>query len=89
MSESGAVPEAVQPPAPVETGHARVDAALAALAELEGVPVDAHAGVFEGVHEALRTTLSALDEPGPGGPRPTPQPAPQPNHRPYDPNRRS
>ncbi|MEY9967463.1 hypothetical protein ABIA33_005534 [Streptacidiphilus sp. MAP12-16] len=48
-----------------ETGHARVDAALALLGELDGVPTEAHAGVYEGVHEQLRDTLSALDEPRP------------------------
>jgi hypothetical protein len=51
---------------PVDTGHDAVDGALARLAELGGVPVEAHAEVYEGVHQVLRDTLSGLDEPRPG-----------------------
>ncbi|MFC1408399.1 hypothetical protein ACEZCY_03765 [Streptacidiphilus sp. N1-12] len=51
---------------PLETGHGAVDGALARLAELDGVPVEAHAEVFEGVHQVLRDTLGALDAPRPG-----------------------
>jgi hypothetical protein len=51
-----------EPREPVlETGHDAVDAALARLTELDGVPTEAHAGVYESVHQALRDTLSALD----------------------------
>ena len=45
----------------VETGHDAVDSALAGLTELDGVPTEAHAGVYESVHQALRDTLNALD----------------------------
>ena len=55
-------------PPVVETGHGGVDAALARLAELGGVPAEAHAEVYEGVHQVLRDTLSALDEPRPDDP---------------------
>ncbi|MFC5907412.1 hypothetical protein [Streptacidiphilus monticola] len=48
----------------VETGHAGVDAALARLAELDGVPSDARVAVYEDVHQRLRQTLTALDERG-------------------------
>lgn len=44
-----------------ETGHDAVDSALARLGELDGVPTEAHAGVYETVHQALRDTLNALD----------------------------
>lgn len=57
MSESGVG---------LETGHDAVDAALARLAELDGVPVEVHAEVYEGVHQVLRDTLGALDDPRPG-----------------------
>ena len=49
-----------------ETGHAGVDAALARLGELGGVPVEVHAEVYDDVHQVLRDTLSGLDEPRPG-----------------------
>ena len=48
-------------PVLVETGHDAVDSALARLAELDGVPTEAHAGVYEGVHQTLRDTLNGLD----------------------------
>lgn len=48
-------------PHPVETGHGAVDAALARLAGLGEVPTEAHAEVYEGVHQSLRDTLNALD----------------------------
>ncbi|MFC1401309.1 MULTISPECIES: hypothetical protein [Streptacidiphilus] len=52
----------------LETGHDAVDSALARLAELDGVPTEAHAGVYESVHRTLRDTLNALDaEPHPLG----------------------
>ncbi|MFC9976552.1 hypothetical protein ACFVH6_37205 [Spirillospora sp. NPDC127200] len=57
------------------TGDARVDAALARLAELAGTPVAAHVEVFEDVHQRLQELLAAADdgEPGPSGP-PVPRP---------------
>ncbi len=64
-SESGAAVPEVSAPAVTETGHPGVDAALARLEELESVPTEAHAEVFEDVHQQLRDTLSALDAPHP------------------------
>jgi hypothetical protein len=65
-------PAPALPSAPVptvrETGHGGVDGALARLGELGGAPVEAHAEVYEGVHEVLRATLKGLDEPRPGQP---------------------
>lgn len=46
-----------QEDAVVRTGDARVDAALAGLADLETLPVEGHAEVFERVHEQLRGAL--------------------------------
>ena len=43
------------------TGHPRVDAALARLGELEGLPVTEHRAVFEDVHRRLRDVLGELD----------------------------
>jgi hypothetical protein len=43
------------------TGEPRVDAALARLDELEGLPVTEHRAVFEGVHRRLRDVLGELD----------------------------
>ena len=65
-----AAPTATAAPAPTprETGHRAVDGALARLGELGGGPVEAHAEVYEGVHEVLRDTLKGLDEPRPGQP---------------------
>jgi hypothetical protein len=40
------------------TGDARVDGALARLAELDGLPVSGHPAVFEHVHEVLTETLA-------------------------------
>ncbi|WP_042403242.1 hypothetical protein [Streptacidiphilus carbonis] len=56
-------PQPQGPPQPqvVETGHDAVDAALAGLGEVGGVPTEAHAAVYESVHQALRDTLNALD----------------------------
>jgi hypothetical protein len=61
----GPGPARVAPPAPAETGHPAVDAALARLDDLAEVPSEAHAELFEGVHEQLRQTLAALDQPRP------------------------
>ncbi|MDH6119009.1 hypothetical protein ABH930_002692 [Kitasatospora sp. GAS204A] len=44
------------------TGHPEVDAALARLVELDGVPVTAHAGVYENVQQTLSTILTTLDD---------------------------
>lgn len=43
------------------TGEPRVDAALARLDELEGLPVTEHRAVFEDVHWRLRDVLGELD----------------------------
>ncbi|MFF2354689.1 hypothetical protein ACFVVL_33620 [Kitasatospora sp. NPDC058115] len=43
------------------TGHPAVDAALARLEALDGVPTDAHVAVYEDVHQRLADTLAALD----------------------------
>ncbi|MFJ9691318.1 hypothetical protein [Kitasatospora sp. NPDC101183] len=47
---------------PVATGHPGVDAALARLEELDGVPAEAHVPVYEDVHQRLVDTLAALDQ---------------------------
>ncbi|WP_329568821.1 hypothetical protein [Kitasatospora sp. NBC_01266] len=44
------------------TGHPEVDAALERLAELDGVPVTAHAAVYENVQQTLSSTLTTLDD---------------------------
>ena len=43
--------------AEVRTGDARVDEVLAGLSDLDGLPVDEHAGVFERAHDSLRKAL--------------------------------
>jgi hypothetical protein len=59
------------------TGEPRVDAAVARLDELAGLPVTEHAQVFEDVHRGLADVLDELEagqlteagqghEPGPG-----------------------
>ncbi|MDH6134085.1 hypothetical protein P3T37_003487 [Kitasatospora sp. MAA4] len=45
------------------TGHPPVDAALARLAAVDGVPTTEHAAVYEDVHRSLTDALSALDRP--------------------------
>jgi hypothetical protein len=66
------------PPAPIPsppgrpaTGESRVDAALAGLSQLAGMPVAEHPAVFEQVHRQLREVLGELDSgaagPGPAG----------------------
>lgn len=42
---------------PVRTGVEEVDAVLASVDDLEGLPVDEHVAVFEGAHEQLRRAL--------------------------------
>ncbi|MFI9331169.1 hypothetical protein ACIGZJ_26985 [Kitasatospora sp. NPDC052868] len=44
------------------SGHPAVDAGLARLAALDGVPTEAHAAVYEDVHQRLADTLAALDQ---------------------------
>src|SRR5258708_32039891 len=59
------------------TGEPRVDAALASLDELEGLPVTEHRAVFEDVHRPLRDVpgeLASGQPPDPGHPRGTPNP---------------
>jgi hypothetical protein len=53
----------LRPPGGVRpaTGEPRVDAALARLGELEGLPVTEHRAVFEDVHRRLRDVLGELD----------------------------
>lgn len=55
---------ASQPP----TGDARVDEAVARLADLAELPVAEHPAVFEYVHERLTEALGDLDVRGPAGP---------------------
>ncbi|MFC9299201.1 hypothetical protein ACFTWH_30195 [Streptomyces sp. NPDC057011] len=50
------------------TGHARVDAHLARLADADHLPADGHLSVYEDVHRGLREALSALDAPPVPGP---------------------
>lgn len=57
-AEHGRPERAGQRPA---TGEPRVDAALARLDELEGLPVTEHRAVFEDVHRRLRDVLGELD----------------------------
>ncbi|UED83447.1 hypothetical protein [Streptomyces profundus] len=52
------------------TGHGPVDAVLARLADVDRLGVGGHPEVYEDVHEGLRQTLAALDQPtGPPVPR--------------------
>ncbi|MFJ4189520.1 MULTISPECIES: hypothetical protein [unclassified Kitasatospora] len=44
------------------TGHPEVDAGLARLEGLDGVPAEAHVAVYEDVHQRLADTLAALDQ---------------------------
>ena len=43
------------------TGDATVDAALARLADVEGLPPSQHADVYEAVHAGLHEALADLD----------------------------
>ncbi|GIH99804.1 hypothetical protein [Planobispora takensis] len=45
-----------------QTGDERVDAALGALAALDGLPVAAHVSVFEEVFSGLERALAAADD---------------------------
>jgi len=71
------------PPEQAQTGDARVDQALARLADLGGLPIDEHPAVFEHVHRGLTAALGTLDSSaedisstsgirGPSGPPSTP-----------------
>lgn len=46
----------------VVTGNDGVDAVIASLDGLAGVPVDEHVAVFEQAHEQLRRTLSGVGD---------------------------
>ncbi len=45
----------------LETGHPRVDEALARLGDLDALPTAEHADVYEDVHRRLHTALTELD----------------------------
>ncbi|GHF87157.1 hypothetical protein GCM10018790_75800 [Kitasatospora xanthocidica] len=44
------------------TGHPVVDAGLARLEALDGVPAEAHVAVYEDVHQRFADALAALDQ---------------------------
>jgi len=50
------------------TGDARVDAAVARLAELAGAPLDEHPVILGDVHDRLREVLGELGSATPGPP---------------------
>ena len=62
-------------PQAAPTGEPSVDAMIARLDGLDGLPLDQHVAVFEDTHAGLRRVLSELDarpddaagQPGPGG----------------------
>jgi hypothetical protein len=83
--EPDPAPLGVEVPAP--TGEAAVDAALARLAVLDGVPTTGHADVYENVHQSLTSVLASLDEPDPPRPglQPPRPPGPRPSHAPHAP----
>ncbi|WP_051711806.1 hypothetical protein [Streptomyces sp. NRRL S-350] len=66
--EASSAPEAAAPQVgplgvePVPTGHPAVDAGLARLEALDGVPAEAHVAVYEDVHQRLADALAALDQ---------------------------
>jgi hypothetical protein len=49
---------------PSSTGDARIDAALAALEDMDEAPVQEHAAVIEEVHRSLQGALADEDEDG-------------------------
>ncbi|MFJ7244600.1 hypothetical protein ACIQWA_08095 [Kitasatospora sp. NPDC098652] len=64
QSTEPAQPAAAVGPLGVEllpTGHPGVDAGLARLEALDGVPAEAHVAVYEDVHQRLADALAALD----------------------------
>lgn len=69
-SDAGAQGAATWTPAP-STGEPPVDAMIARLDGLDGLPVEEHVAVFEDTHAGLRQVLSELDaapEPPGAGP---------------------
>lgn len=71
-------PEFPAAPPPDPTGDPRVDAAVAPLGGLGGLPVAEHVRVFEDVHRRLQDLLvsAAQDEPAPAAaPAVPPRPA--------------
>ena len=58
------------------TGHDRVDAVLARVAALDGLPVAEHPGHYEALHAALAAELDAEPGAGPAVPAPRPDTAP-------------
>jgi hypothetical protein len=50
---------------PETTGDAAVDAVVASLRGLDGLPASEHVAVFERAHESLRQVLSGAGEPAP------------------------
>ena len=63
--EGGSAAGPVPLPQLTETGHPGVDAALGQLEQLADVPTGARAELLESVHQQLRDTLAALDQPHP------------------------
>ncbi|MFD8705737.1 hypothetical protein ACFV1W_24540 [Kitasatospora sp. NPDC059648] len=63
-SEGGSPGEATGPLGVelLPTGHPGVDAGLARLEALDGVPAEAHVAVYEDVHQRLADLLAALDQ---------------------------
>ncbi|MEU9044375.1 MULTISPECIES: hypothetical protein [unclassified Kitasatospora] len=63
-AEAGAQAQQVEPLGVdlLPTGHPAVDAGLARLEALDGVPAEAHVAVYEDVHQRLADTLAALDQ---------------------------
>ncbi len=59
---SGGLPGAAPPNQHMPTGDDRVDAAVAGLSRLPGIPVDEHVAVLEEVHGQLRDILGELNE---------------------------
>ena len=51
------------------TGNGDVDAVVASLAALDGLPVAEHVAVFEHAHESLRRTLAGAGQDGPAADR--------------------
>ncbi|QKW36681.1 hypothetical protein HUT06_23820 [Actinomadura sp. NAK00032] len=70
-------PEFPAAPPPDPTGDPRVDAAVAPLGGLGGLPVAEHVRVFEDVHRRLQDLLASAgqDEPAPPAPAAPPRSA--------------
>jgi hypothetical protein len=49
-------------PRPERTGHATVDAALRAVAEVADAPPSDQLPAYQAVHRTLRETLASIDE---------------------------